>query len=101
MIRNFDDLAAYTDQAADALPELAAEIRIVRPGCPPDVLAVLRQALPGLPESYLAVMESIAIDGIAIGYFQLTPSSSRATSLADKLRGFKRCKRWGQSAVSR
>ena len=88
MIRDLDDLVAYTDQAANALPDLAAEIRIVRPGYPPDVIVALSQALPGLPKSYLAVVESIAIDGIAIGYFQLTPSSSRAASITDKLRSF-------------
>jgi len=88
MIGNLDELVAYAERTANALPELSEEIRILRPGCPPDLIATLRETLPGLPESYLSVLEAIAIDGIAIGYFQLTPSSSQATNLADKLRGF-------------
>jgi len=88
MIRNFDDLLAYTGTLAAASPEIAAETRIVRPGCAPHVIAALERALPGLPESYLSVLASLAIDGIVIGYFELTPSSALARNLVDKLQMF-------------
>src|ERR1041384_7109156 len=68
MIESLDDLIRYSEHVAIALPLIADRVRIVRPGCQPDVLAVLKQVLPGLPESYLSVVRSIAIDAIAIGY---------------------------------
>jgi len=88
MIHNLDELMAYADQKAEALPELAAETRIVRPGYPPHTIAALREACPGLPDSYLDVVKCLALDGISIGYFQLTLSASRSTNKADALRSF-------------
>jgi hypothetical protein len=70
------------------VPLIAKRVHIRRPGCPPDVISALRGTFPGLPESYLSVAESLAIDGISIGYFNLTPSLSRDKSLPEQLRAF-------------
>jgi hypothetical protein len=85
MIDSLDALIQYTERVAQASPLIARRVQITRPGCEPDTIAVLRKAFPGLPDSYTSVLESIAIDGISIGYFNLTPGRSRA-SLVDELR---------------
>jgi len=85
MIDSLDDLVRYSEEVAKASPLISKKVQIVRPGCQPEVVAALRQLLPGLPESYLSVAESIAIDGIVIGYFNLTPGLPRAR-ITEKLR---------------
>ena len=85
MIRNLDELIRYSEQVANSLPLIANKVRIVRIGSQPGIIATLTQVLPRLPESYLSVVESIAIDGISIGYFELTPSASHTMSLVEKL----------------
>ena len=88
MISDLNDLISYTEKLASILPQLSDEIRIYRPGCPSDVIVALRQMVPRLPDSYLSVVESIEINGVAIGYFQLTPTSSSKINLAKKLREY-------------
>ena len=83
MIRTLDDLIAYTQQLADNLPELRDSIVIKRPGCSPDAIVRLKAALAGIPQSYLDVVSAIDLNGIAIGYFQLSPGSGK--DFVDKL----------------
>jgi hypothetical protein len=87
VINNLDDLVRYTEQRAKVRPLIARRVRITRPGFQPHIIAALRQEFPGLPDGYVSVAESVAIDGISIGYFNLTPSLSRAP-LPDELRAY-------------
>ena len=87
-INNLDELVRYSKQVAHRVPLIAKRVRIERPGCRSDVIAALRQMVPGLPDSYVSIVASVRIDGISIGYFNLTPSLSRATSLTDQLRAY-------------
>jgi len=88
MIRDLDGLVGYTNRIADAVPAIAGEIRIVRPGCTTNEVDEIASILPGVPESYLDVVRALSINGISIGYFQLSPGASRKTRLADKLRKY-------------
>jgi hypothetical protein len=74
MIASLDELIAFTRRLGDALPELRESIVIYQPGCSPGAVNALARKLPGMPESYLSVIKAVRLDGIAIGYFQLSPS---------------------------
>jgi hypothetical protein len=84
MLTTFNDLIAYSHRLANALPDFRDSIVIDRPGCSQSEIATLMKALPGLPDSYTSVAKAVKLDGVAIGYFQLSPSS-RGNGLADKL----------------
>jgi hypothetical protein len=84
MLTTFNDLIAYSHRLANDLPDLRDSIVIDRPGCSQAEIAALVKALPGLPDSYTSVAKAVKLDGVAIGYFQLSPSS-RGNGLADKL----------------
>lgn len=75
MIGNLDELVAYTQSLSSEIPELSESILIKRPGCSKELIETLRNELPGIPQSYLGVVSKLDIDGIAIGYFRLSPGT--------------------------
>jgi hypothetical protein len=85
VITSLDDLVAFTRSLGDALPELRDRIVLHRPGCSSEAIIVLAETLPGIPESYLSIVRSLRLDGIAIGYFQLSPSAFCGRDLTEKL----------------
>jgi hypothetical protein len=85
VITSIDELAAFTRTLADKLPELRDSIVLQQPGYPQDALDFLSSELPGIPQSYLSVVKSFRLDGIAIGYFQLSPQSFDGNNLIEKL----------------
>lgn len=85
MIASLDELIAFSRRLGEALPELRESIVIGRPGCSPEAVNALAKKLPGLPESYLSVIKTVRLDGIAIGYFQLSPSAFEGRDLTEKV----------------
>lgn len=85
MIASLDELVAYTQTLGEALPELREAIVLRRPGCSQAAASLLAQRLPGIPHSYLTVARVINIDGVSIGYFQLSPSAYGGRDIAEKV----------------
>lgn len=89
MIFTLNDLIAYTHTQASVAPATVAdELRITRPGCTENELRCLSKALPGIPESYLSVIGSMNINGVVIGYFELTPGRGVTINIVEKLSRF-------------
>jgi hypothetical protein len=84
MLATIDDLIAYSHRLASGLPDLRGSIVIDRPGCSEAEIAALVKALPDLPDSYTSVAKNVKLDGVAIGYFQLSPGC-RGNGLVEKL----------------
>ncbi len=85
MIDTLEDLVAHLERAAEAEPALADELVLQEPGCSDEELARLNALLPGLPESYLSILQRIALGGVTIGYFVLSPPLSGVDSIVDAL----------------
>lgn len=85
MIQNLDDLVEFTERRGIQRPLLRDGIVIERPGCSQATIDKIRDFLPGMPTSYLDVVKAIRVEGIAIGYFELAPTSHKAADLAEKL----------------
>lgn len=84
MLATVNDLIAYSHRLANDLPGLRDSIVVDRPGCSQVEIAALVAALPDLPESYTSVATAVKLDGVAIGYFQLSPGV-HGDGLAGKL----------------
>jgi hypothetical protein len=85
MITSLDELVAFTRRLGAALPELRKRRVINRPGCSLEAVSALAEKLPGVPDSYLSVIKAIRLDGVVIGYFQLSPSAFEGRDLTEKV----------------
>lgn len=85
VIRNLEELVAFSERVGDALPELRKSIVIGRPGCSLEAVNTLLKKLPGMPDSYLSAIKAIRLEGIAVGYFRLSPSAFAGRDLTEKV----------------
>jgi hypothetical protein len=85
MIANIDELISYTQKLGDALPELRDSIVLQKPGCSAKITDNLKRVLPGIPESYVTVIKEVELNGVAIGYFHLSPSPYSGHNVAEKV----------------
>ena len=71
MIETITGLQKYILKDADDFDELM----MTSPGCSKDRIRDLKIDLPGIPDSYTKWVESLNLNGISIGYFEVSPCS--------------------------
>lgn len=84
MITNLDELVAYTNELARAVPQISKEVAIRSEGLPLDALASLERELD-MPPAYLHCIRKLGVYGVSIGYFALWPTFSRNEGLVESL----------------
>ena len=55
------------------------------PGCSHKRIIELKKVLPGIPDSYTKWIESINLNGVSLGYFELSPSAANSTDIVENL----------------
>ena len=86
MIETLEDLAAFTDADARALPPSMADHALIKtPGLSADEVAALHALLPGLPDSYLDCVSRVTFWRAQLAGFFLWPPSGRHGQLRDRL----------------
>lgn len=71
MIETITGLQKYILKDADDFEELM----MTSPGCSKDRIRDLKAHLPGIPDSYIKWVEALNLNGISIGYFEVSPCS--------------------------
>lgn len=55
------------------------------PGCSHKRIIELKKVLPGIPDSYTKWIESINLNGVSLGYFELSPSAANSTDIVGNI----------------
>src|SRR5271166_6276642 len=76
MITDLNALKLYTVRRAELTPRLKHRVVLQSPGCDSASIIKLTAALPNIPISYLKCAQALNLNGISLGYFQLTPHGS-------------------------
>jgi hypothetical protein len=71
MIQTINELQEYILKDADDFDELM----MTSPGCSKERIRDLKATLPGIPDSYTKWVEALNLNGISIGYFEVSPCS--------------------------
>lgn len=92
MLSSLKDLQSYVlhdlDETADII--FKRPCMMTSPGCSPEELEKLKEALPGIPESYIKAVKAYNFNGIAIGYFEVSPWSFKPEGMvANLIEGYK------------
>jgi hypothetical protein len=87
MIKNIQDLQKFVlKDAEDYDDPIFKNCHVMHsPGCSDREIKTLQAYIPHLPTSYLEIINRYDINGTYLGYFSISPSSSRKTNLIDKL----------------
>lgn len=81
MIKNIRELQEYILKDADEYDELM----MTSSGCSKERIVDLKAALPGIPDSYTKWVEALNLNGISIGYFELSPCSFNSEDMVANL----------------
>jgi hypothetical protein len=85
MLKDLNDVQAYTERLASPLPDLASEIALRSNGIPDPALAELAEEIE-LPPIYRNCAGTLHLYGVSIGYFALWPGFRRDSDLLSALR---------------
>ena len=77
MIRTINELQKYILQDADDCCEAIFKRHhlMTSPGCSKEDIEQLNEVLPGMPDSYTSIIEKVNLNGISVGFFEVSPSS--------------------------
>jgi len=77
MIKTVYELQKYILQDAADVDEYIFKRRhlMTSPGCSKERLLDLKVALPGIPDSYIKWVGAFNLNGVLIGYFEVSPGS--------------------------
>jgi len=84
MIKNLNELVAYTNGLAKKVPQIADEVAIKPEGVSKDALDILARGI-ALPPLYVRCIRELGVFGVSLGYFALWPTFNRNGSLVESL----------------
>ena len=85
MINDLNALTEYTINRGEKTPRLKGQIVLSSPGCDQDSIAKIKNALPNMAESYLSCAQAFNLNGICLGFFQLSPPGSKKLNFVERL----------------
>lgn len=85
MIANIQELAEFTRRLGDKIPHLRDGIALKQPGYSQEAINGTAAKFPEMPESYWSLVRTLKLDGVAIGFFQLSPQAYEGVNLLEKL----------------
>ncbi len=77
MIKNIEELQLYLLHDLEQEDEIIFKrpLMMTSPGCSLQELKILKGTFPDLPNCYLKIVEKINLNGISVGYFEVSPAS--------------------------
>lgn len=81
MIRSVKELQVYLLKEADGFQELM----MTSPGCSEADIEKLKEAFPGISESYTQWVKAVNLNGISVGYFEVSPGSCNSKGMVANL----------------
>jgi hypothetical protein len=87
MIKTIKELQNYVLNDLDKRDDLIFQrpCMMTSPGCSKQRVNELKKQLPGIPDSYTKWVEAINLNGITVGYFQVSPSSYNDVDMVENI----------------